>query len=164
MHLTTFNFACLFIFFRNARQQMTQNEWHFSCQCPRCRDPTEMGTMMTAVRCEKCKSNGFLLPTRPTELKSDWKCSQCEETKSAGNMMELCLKIEAQVEKAKVKHLGFLPQYFSPFLQAQNIQGNAALTNVLLHRYSRLKVLIYFLSLFLIFYFSGRRQSVQYNF
>jgi len=28
--------------------------WHFTCTCPRCEDPTELGSMMSAVRCSSC--------------------------------------------------------------------------------------------------------------
>ncbi len=34
-----------------ARQAATQTRWGFSCRCPRCRDPTELGTGASGVRC-----------------------------------------------------------------------------------------------------------------
>ena len=38
-------------------------------------DPTEVGTMVGAVRCSDCP--GHLLPTRPTAPDAQWQCDQC---------------------------------------------------------------------------------------
>lgn len=46
------------------RQQMLQRQWFFSCGCRRCRDPTEFGTMLNAVRCKECQG-GYQLPKEP---------------------------------------------------------------------------------------------------
>ena len=35
--------------------------WFFDCACPRCSDPSELGTFMSAIRCNACR-NGYLLP------------------------------------------------------------------------------------------------------
>jgi len=51
--------------------------WFFDCECPRCLDPTEMGSLMSAVKCSDCES-GNLLPIDPKDLDSDWLCSQCK--------------------------------------------------------------------------------------
>lgn len=79
------------------RQQMLQNHWYFSCQCARCVDKTELGTMMNAVRCENCA--GYLLPERPTELDSEWKCDACERVEQASIINDKILKAEMKAEK-----------------------------------------------------------------
>lgn len=64
-----------------------------------------MGSMLNALRChsDKCEeSGGFVLPTEPTVLKSEWKCQLCGQKVEAAKVLELCLKIEAQAEKTKV--------------------------------------------------------------
>ena len=52
------------------RQQLLQNQWHFVCRCRRCEDPTEAGTMMNAIRCQKenngDRCRGMALPKEPT--------------------------------------------------------------------------------------------------
>jgi len=53
-----------------------QKTWHFVCQCPRCLDPTEFGSMMSAVKCELCEA-GYLLPRLPTVIGSPWRCDGC---------------------------------------------------------------------------------------
>merc|ERR1712106_167066 len=57
-----------------------QKTWHFTCSCPRCQDPTEFGTMMSAVRCTVTNCQGFLLPKCPTLIGSPWKCDDCGKT------------------------------------------------------------------------------------
>lgn len=34
---------------------------HFACACTRCSDPTELGTHMSSLKCNKC-DNGIILP------------------------------------------------------------------------------------------------------
>jgi len=38
-----------------ARQEIFRQTKHFQCCCPRCRDPTEIGTYLTSVLCPVCK-------------------------------------------------------------------------------------------------------------
>ena len=55
----------------------SRSYWFFDCECPRCLDPTELGSLMSAVKCSDCES-GNLLPIDPKNLESDWLCSQCK--------------------------------------------------------------------------------------
>jgi len=59
------------------RRRRLKAEWYFDCSCCRCVDPTECGTMVSAVMCEACEE-GFLLPRDPLDCYSDWPCSQCD--------------------------------------------------------------------------------------
>ncbi|XP_023346084.1 protein msta isoform X2 [Eurytemora carolleeae] len=59
------------------RRRRIRSEWYFSCECARCRDKTELGTMVSAVVCEACES-GYLLPRNPLDELEDWSCSNCE--------------------------------------------------------------------------------------
>ncbi len=62
----------------------------FACDCPRCLDPTELGTYFSAVSCKKCSGSkehsssngGFLLPTDPQNEKSSWVCDACGSAES----------------------------------------------------------------------------------
>ena len=51
------------------RQQVLQRQWFFSCQCPRCHDPYEMGALTNSVMCFECKT-GVMVPLDPTKLTS----------------------------------------------------------------------------------------------
>ena len=36
------------------RKAKTMKNWYFECGCPRCREPSELGTMVSGVTCDKC--------------------------------------------------------------------------------------------------------------
>ncbi len=40
------------------RRDDIQRYWYFNCACQRCLDPTEMGTYMSAIRCNQCDEVG----------------------------------------------------------------------------------------------------------
>ena len=52
----------------------TEEVAHFQCRCDRCRDPTELDTFISAVKCLKPTCHGYLLPLDPTNPDSVWKC------------------------------------------------------------------------------------------
>jgi len=67
------------------RKRFLSEQWHFNCQCPRCTDPTEFGTMTSGLPCNAC-STGLLLPTASesasasastSESCPSWSCSKC---------------------------------------------------------------------------------------
>jgi len=73
-----------------------QKTWHFVCLCARCKDPTELGSMMSAVKCDFCKDKGdegFLLPKLPTVIGSPWSCSNCKKTVGV-------IKIQTKIKQA----------------------------------------------------------------
>ena len=39
------------------RQQLLQSLWYFSCDCQRCIDPTECGSMTNALMCTECSGD-----------------------------------------------------------------------------------------------------------
>ncbi|XP_058834483.1 SET domain-containing protein SmydA-8-like [Topomyia yanbarensis] len=51
---------------------------HFLCGCERCRDPTELGTYLGALKCvrERC-SHGRMLSLNPLKVASVWQCDSC---------------------------------------------------------------------------------------
>lgn len=84
---------------RNRRHFLLETKY-FSCACTRCRDPTELGTFLSSLKCPKCpatSSAGYLLPKNPLEYKTSWQCNICEGTTDTE-------KIEVILEEAG-KHL-----------------------------------------------------------
>lgn len=51
------------------------NTKHFCCYCERCEDPSEFGTDLSAIFCNRCK--GKMLPVEPLSFKTRWKCRDC---------------------------------------------------------------------------------------
>ena len=78
------------------RREDIRRFWYFDCQCPRCSDPTELGSYMSAVICFACKL-GFLVPTDSLQYKSDWKCDSCGNLQSYDLVNEVISTIESQV-------------------------------------------------------------------
>lgn len=58
------------------RQFNLKKTKHFTCNCPRCLDPTEFGTYMSAILCKMCKGN--VLPKNPLGMKTRWVCEDCQ--------------------------------------------------------------------------------------
>lgn len=50
---------------------------HFRCSCKRCRDPTELETHVSSIKCRACKV-GLAVPPSPVSESQDWQCNQCQ--------------------------------------------------------------------------------------
>ncbi|XP_076163460.1 SET domain-containing protein SmydA-8 isoform X2 [Ptiloglossa arizonensis] len=70
---------------------------HFACACPRCSDPTELGTHMSSLKCNKC-DNGIILSLDSLDPDSAWKCTHCEFTTSGAAVRKVLQIIHAHVE------------------------------------------------------------------
>merc|ERR1719323_2487263 len=53
----------------------------FWCQCPRCADPTEFGTYISALVCSKC--GGKMLHSNPLDQDAPFRCEKCAHTLEA---------------------------------------------------------------------------------
>jgi hypothetical protein len=49
---------------------------YFECKCPRCADPTELGSNLSTFKCPKCEW-GWVVPAEPLNQTTDWKCTKC---------------------------------------------------------------------------------------
>lgn len=61
--------------------------WNFDCNCARCQDPSELGSLMSAMKCPDCES-GDLLTTNPMDLQASWLCSKCGHKQSAESVQD----------------------------------------------------------------------------
>ena len=53
------------------KQEKLANVWFFTCTCPRCSDPTELGSYTSCVFCPGCPKRGFLLPGKVEVMDKD---------------------------------------------------------------------------------------------
>lgn len=94
------------------RQHLLQSQWYFSCECRRCQDPTECGTMGNAITCsldhgdDEVQHNEhdgyFMLPENPRELDSDWICrSKSSHVVKASYAKGLITEVEGRVTLAE---------------------------------------------------------------
>ena len=85
----------------------------FTCTCPRCLDPTEMGTFGSSLICQRCKKKtkgklksdgnvGLIMAKSTNSSKSEsdvqWECNSCGLTKSQTDVESLCLSIHKESE------------------------------------------------------------------
>jgi len=70
--------------------------WLFSCDCPRCVDPTELGTMASTMRCSQCASPSLLPAT--SELDSVWRCTACNREEDHQNIVQTVQILEMQLD------------------------------------------------------------------
>lgn len=55
------------------RREHLKESKFFDCCCPRCSDPTELGTMCSALVCPRC-GQATVLPVDPLKADSPWRC------------------------------------------------------------------------------------------
>lgn len=62
------------------RQQHLKDTKYFTCTCERCKDPSELGTNFSTLRCiggDDVTCNGLQLPVDSTSVESEWACNKC---------------------------------------------------------------------------------------
>ena len=66
----------------NLRRLLLLMGKHFGCECRRCADPAELGSLASAVLCQQCSDggNGLMLPECPIDIHSAWRCGTCDAT------------------------------------------------------------------------------------
>lgn len=82
------------------RQKYLKRNKFFRCTCARCRDPTDLKTYVSALRCPKC--NGPVL-VRDLEGLSDWTCDKCQvkmDPKHVNSALQKLEEIQHKVEMA----------------------------------------------------------------
>ncbi|XP_035704184.1 SET domain-containing protein SmydA-8 isoform X2 [Folsomia candida] len=90
------------------RQVSNEDVAHFICTCSRCKDPTEFGTFISAVKCCNCGNGnkgdeGFLLPLDPLVPESPWICNSksCDESQSVHKIVAQTYPIQQMFEATK---------------------------------------------------------------
>ena len=60
-------------------------------------DPTELGTYVSGVNCDKCKYS-YLLPLQPLDYNTTWECIGCDNTQPSDTIKTKLAKFEDQIE------------------------------------------------------------------
>lgn len=71
---------------------------YFECSCPRCSDPTELGTNLSTLKCGKC-DNGWVLSSAPLDETAIWKCTLCEFTTKGESVMRVFRIIQKEIDE-----------------------------------------------------------------
>lgn len=107
-----------------ARREHLKETKYFSCFCRRCKDPTELGTYLSALKCigldgQSC--GGTQLPLDPCNEQTEWACDRCEVKLCNDEVAYLVNKIGEEVDYVQlndptVKEMRDLLDKISTFL------------------------------------------------
>jgi len=79
------------------RQELLHLGKFFTCGCARCRDPTELGTFSSALRCPKCREP--VVSTEPSQQTADWTCKKCKKTFDCLKISRVTAAVKDELEK-----------------------------------------------------------------
>ncbi|KAF6204066.1 hypothetical protein GE061_002406 [Apolygus lucorum] len=79
---------------------------YFECDCDRCKDPTELGSHLSSIKCPSC-DNGLILSSDPLDPEAIWKCTHCDRTLQGQLVQRLYLKIQNEV--AELEYMDVSP-------------------------------------------------------
>ena len=87
------------------RRSKIRKNWFFDCSCPRCSDPTELGTFASALLCPVCVKGGcegVLLPKEPLNPACLWTCSLpgCSSQTESSTVRDMVANFEKDLETA----------------------------------------------------------------
>ena len=109
------------------RRPFLRRKWYFDCLCPRCLDPTELGSHLSSLLCARRGCGGTLLVCSTTTSQSDWACLRCGLTVSneeAFNILELATNIHQEVlDRLDTKKSDEKENEINDFLSNGNTNG-----------------------------------------
>ena len=115
-----------FLYGHFKRKKTIRSNWFFDCACSRCLDPTELNSMYSAMKCSDCIDASYMVPENPMDLKSDWKCKQCNVKQSAKmveDYVEDCELLIANTSEHDVEKYEKLLQEFTQRLHPDHNIG-----------------------------------------
>ncbi|XP_072945140.1 SET domain-containing protein SmydA-8 [Epargyreus clarus] len=83
-----------------ARREYLQESKFFNCECPRCVDPTELGTHLGTLKCSKC-DNGVIISSSPLDNDAQWNCTDknCGFKTSGVAMRKMLAVMQAELDQ-----------------------------------------------------------------
>jgi hypothetical protein len=105
------------------RQRQLKEAKCFDCLCLRCKDPTEMKTFSSGLKCGSCK-NGIVVSLNALDRISDWSCAQCglkiAASVALNQISETRVKLEA-MNKRSVKECEEFLNDFESILPSSSV-------------------------------------------
>ncbi|CAG9788835.1 unnamed protein product [Diatraea saccharalis] len=82
------------------RQDFLFDSKFFKCECARCADPTELGTHLSTLKCQKC-DNGVVMAVNPLDGETKWMCTekQCAFKTSTTAMRKMLAVVQADIDQ-----------------------------------------------------------------
>ena len=81
------------------RRQLLRSKWFFDCVCKRCQDPSELGSNLSSLQCQRARCGGTVLPVNPVDSLADWHCTDCESKLSHDEAIASVAAAEALIEE-----------------------------------------------------------------
>ena len=75
-----------------------KEKWFFDCSCPRCLDPTELGSHFGSILCDIRKCGGPVISSDPSNNLSDFHCQKCGKTMSYETVMSVISTSERMIQ------------------------------------------------------------------
>lgn len=87
-----------------ARRQHLKDAKYFACKCPRCSDPTELGTYLSAMKClgDGNPCDGVHLPEDPLDDETEWACNKCSVKINNSQVNMLISQMGEEVESVQM--------------------------------------------------------------
>jgi len=97
-----------------SRQEHLLTSKFFTCNCPRCVDPTELGTYCSGFLCSTCPKDAkpkkgasakkkpvdkIVLPDDPLSPSSDWKCVTCNKPMDPENLARMISVVSEEADE-----------------------------------------------------------------
>ena len=70
--------------------------WMFECECPRCLDPTELGTHASTIRCPACEQPS--MTPASSAMESPWVCGECGHGLAMAEVRDIVLRLEFDLD------------------------------------------------------------------
>lgn len=80
------------------RQEHLKKGKFFTCKCARCKDPTELGTHFSSLKCSKCDP-GLICASDPFDQAAEWRCSHCEFKTPGQSVAKLIATVEEEISR-----------------------------------------------------------------
>ncbi|CAB0009270.1 unnamed protein product [Nesidiocoris tenuis] len=78
---------------------------YFDCDCARCKDPKELGTHLSSIKCPAC-DNGLILSSDPLDKSAEWKCDHCDKTLPGETVQRLYFAIRTDLSQLEELEIG----------------------------------------------------------
>ncbi|XP_066259823.1 SET domain-containing protein SmydA-8-like [Euwallacea similis] len=82
------------------RREFLRESKYFECTCQRCADPTELGTHMSSLKCQRC-DNGVIVSTNALDDLCEWKCTHCDFKTHGRAVRKVFAAIQNEVDQVE---------------------------------------------------------------
>jgi len=84
------------------RKMKLREKWFFECSCPRCSDPTELGSQISSLLCQVCNLTDSLVTSNDaSDSQALWSCNKCAANLTAEEVHNIENRIALKMQLIK---------------------------------------------------------------